>query len=97
MGNGLTDFTAKFGFIGLLTFAGLTWLGLFRMSGKNSKLTIVALGIVLLMQNGENFLNHPFFLSLMFLSIQQPPYILGASHGISSDHHFKEAFMGKCI
>ena len=82
MGNGLSDFTTRFGFIGLLTFAGLTWLGLFRMMRKNRGRAIIALGIILLMLNGENFLNYPFFLGLMFLPIQQPAYILGGSHGM---------------
>ena len=82
MGNSLSDFTTRFGFIGLLTFAGLTWLGLFRMTRKNHGRAIIALGIILLMLNGENFLNYPFFLGLMFLPIQEPAYILGGSHGM---------------
>jgi len=65
-GNGLSDFIAKFGLIGLTTFACLTWLGLFRLSRWNAKLALIALGLILIMLNGEAFLNHPFFLSLMF-------------------------------
>lgn len=67
MGNGLTDFIARFGFAGLLAFFVLTWRGFARLLGNRSGIGFFAALIVLLALNGEPFLNYPLFLSLMFL------------------------------
>jgi hypothetical protein len=71
MGNGLSDFAAKFGLIGFTTFACLTWLGLFRFSRRSTKLAWIALGLIFIMMNGEAFLDHPFFLGLMFSNLRK--------------------------
>jgi hypothetical protein len=71
MGNGLSDFVAKFGLIGLITFACLVWSGLFRLSRWDKKLAFIALGLIFIMLNGECFLNRPFFMSLMFSNLRK--------------------------
>jgi hypothetical protein len=71
MGNGLSDFAACFGLIGFTTFACLTWLGLFRFSRRSTKLAWIALGLIFIMMNGEAFLDHPFFLCLMFSNLRK--------------------------
>lgn len=73
-GNGLSDFTAKFGLLGMGLFALTTWIGMTRIAGGNPLAGGLALCLVLLSLNGETFLNHSFFLSLMFLEeIQGSP------------------------
>ncbi len=84
LGNGLTDFTAKFGFIGMGTFAGMAWLGFFRLSGRSKIVATSIAGIIVIMLNGECFLGHPLFFGLMFLAggvVRQP---CAASSGVPS-------------
>jgi len=68
MGNGLSDFTAKFGLIGLGCFVAMLWLGFCRLPGASKPVAALATGIILLQLNGECFLNYPLFLGLMFLA-----------------------------
>jgi hypothetical protein len=67
MGNDFSGFPARFGLLGMLTFIGLTWRGFQRLTGGRLSVSIVAVGVVLVILNGEAFLEHPAFLSLMFL------------------------------
>ena len=66
-GEGLTDFTVKFGFLGLGIFTLCVWKGFMQVSGQNIIISSFAVLIILLMLNGECFLNFPLFLGLMFL------------------------------
>ena len=65
-GNGLTSFAVRFGLVGLVIFFGFFAYNMRRETGSVS---IVILGtvIVCLVLNGEQFLNYPMFLTLMFM------------------------------
>ena len=67
-GNGLSDFIAKFGFVGLMVFLWSVWRGLSGLSVRGGLPAAFAVVLLVVMLNGETFLNHPLFLSLMFLS-----------------------------
>jgi len=64
-GNGLAGFTIKFGLIGLLVFLGLFAFNTHRNSGS-AITTFLGMALVCILLTGEQFLNFPFFLSLMF-------------------------------
>lgn len=66
-GNGLSGFAAKFGLLGLGTFLFLCWRTFYRLSGFSVYKASMALLVVVLVLNGEAFLNYPLFLGLMFL------------------------------
>ena len=66
-GNGLSGFTHSFGLLGLGIFIITTWKGLNVLSGNNFFRNSIAMLTILLSLNGEQFLNHPLFLGLMFL------------------------------
>lgn len=66
-GNGLSDFIAKFGAIGFITYVTMLFNGLFPIMGKSRHRVIIALVIILLTLNGETYLNYPLFLGLMLL------------------------------
>ncbi len=66
LGNDLSGFTARFGVLGMLTFVGLTFLGFQKLTGGTRWVSLAAVGTTLLILNGEAFLEHPAFLSLMF-------------------------------
>ncbi len=68
-GNGLSDFIAKFGLVGMTIFLVAVWQGLGAMA-KGHKLQQargLALVLILAILIGETFLLMPMFLSLMFL------------------------------
>lgn len=66
-GNGLSNFVARFGFVGTFAFIIFGTFG-FRRFGKTTILRgLVALVLVLAMLFSEPFLNYPLFLALMFL------------------------------
>jgi hypothetical protein len=67
MGNGLSSFTAQFGFVGIGTCLLFIWLGFYWMSGRRLMLSGIATLVIVVLLNGEGFLGHPAFLSLMFL------------------------------
>lgn len=64
-GNGMSDFTASFGFLGMCIWSLATFLGIQRFVGAY-QCCLVMLILFLLLQ-GERFLGHPMFLGLMFL------------------------------
>ena len=68
MGNGFSDFTAKFGICGMLVFLIALYRGMLNCTGGNRIKSLYILLIVVLVLQGEAFLNFPFFLGLMFLS-----------------------------
>lgn len=65
-GNGFSGFIAKFGLLGMGTFLFFCWRSFYRLSGFSSYQASIAAFAVILMLNGEAFLNYPLFLSLMF-------------------------------
>jgi hypothetical protein len=66
-GNGLSGFVHTFGLLGLGVFVAAAWKGLYILSGNNFFRSVLAVTAILLMSNGEGFLNSPLFLGLMFL------------------------------
>lgn len=65
-GNGLSNFAAQFGSIGLSVFLLATWNGFKSLFAQREKAATLALIIVLLVLNDECFLNFPLFMALMF-------------------------------
>jgi len=66
-GNGLSDFTAKFGFIGLLTALTCIFIGIYRFSNSNWRISALFVFFVIMVLNGEYLLDYPTYLGLMFL------------------------------
>ncbi len=67
MGNGLSAALGNIGIVGVGTFLLFTWTGLSQLSGGNRKRTLLAFLAILLMLNGQAFLNYPLFWGLMFM------------------------------
>ncbi len=74
-GNGLTDFTAKFGFLGLGAFSYFTFFGLNKVFRQPMR-SFFALLLIVAMLNGEQFLNFPLFMGLMFFKCARITYPL---------------------
>jgi hypothetical protein len=72
MGNGLTDFIARFGGLGLLLYMLMTVQSLHRLNPQKHLAVGLAIAIILVSLCGETFLNYPLFLSLMFLQPNKP-------------------------
>lgn len=66
-GNGLTGFAVKFGLVGLLLYIGLIAYNTWSITGSKVD-AFFCVFIICTLLNGEQFLNFPVFLSLMFLS-----------------------------
>lgn len=81
MGNGMSDFLAKFGFLGFLTWLVAVYLGFRQLSGGNPLAPALITGILLLELQGECFLGFPLFTGLAFLS---PTSKLQISRGAAS-------------
>ncbi len=67
MGNGMSDFTAKLGISGMLIWLLVTFNGIRNLFGHKVTKSLLAMGIILLVLQGEAFLGYPLFLGLMFL------------------------------
>lgn len=67
LGNGLSDFAARFGLAGVLLFLTCAWKGVTASTGASRSAVGMALVAILVVLNGEMFLSYPVFLSLMFL------------------------------
>ncbi len=67
MGNGMTDFTAKFGLIGMMTFFISLFLGIMHLSEESIVKSLLTLLIIAILLQGECYLGAPLFLGLMFL------------------------------
>jgi hypothetical protein len=92
-GNGLSGFAVKFGLVGLFLFLGFFAYAVWRVTGS---LAVTGIGVVVicLLLNGEQFLNFPIFLTLMFVpyfSVRRPreaerlastPRTTASSHGM---------------
>jgi len=67
MGNGLSDFTAKFGLFGLVTVLTCIWAGVYQLTNHNRMLPILFVLFVVMVLNGEHLLDYSLFCGLMFL------------------------------
>lgn len=65
-GNGLTGFVIRFGLVGLSVFLGSLAYNTKRISGSLSA-SLFSIIIVCMLLMGEQFMNYPLFLSLMFM------------------------------
>jgi hypothetical protein len=65
-GNGLSGFAVKFGLLGLGTFMWGAY-GVLARRERSVVLALTALVVVTIILTGEQFLNAPFFMTLMFL------------------------------
>ena len=75
-GNGLTGFAVKFGLIGLLIFIGFAARTIYRITGSVTD-SFFGVAIVCVLLNGEQFLNFPMFLSLLFVPYENIRLING--------------------
>jgi hypothetical protein len=67
MGNGLADFTAQFGISGMLIWLLATFQNVRDLMKRNLWQSLFVMLILVLVLQGECFLNYPLFLGLMFL------------------------------
>jgi len=67
MGNGMSDFTAKFGITGMLIFGITFFRGIMYVTNRHLFKSLLAILIIFLVLQGEAFLTFPLFLGLMFL------------------------------
>jgi len=67
MSNGLADFTAAFGLIGLLTVLTSIWIGVYELTGRKWVVTTLFVLFVVIELNGDRLLNYSTYLGLMFL------------------------------
>jgi hypothetical protein len=72
MGNGFSDFTAKYGITGFLTWFIMVLVGFRRLTQRDLWATGLILALIMIELQGERFLNYPLFLGLAFL---QPPQV----------------------
>lgn len=66
-GNGLSDFTVKFGLVGLVTVLTCVWIGAYQLTKRNWKISTLFVIFVVMTLNGEWLLNFSVYLGLMFL------------------------------
>jgi len=67
MGNGMSDFAAKFGITGMLIWLFYTFRAMTYLTRRNLSATMIGMLAIILVLQGECFLNYPLFLGLMFL------------------------------
>jgi hypothetical protein len=65
-GNGLSGYTVKYGLVGIFGFLVFSFTALSKLYG-NKKFAAVAIFTIMILLNGEQFLNFSMFLSLMFI------------------------------
>lgn len=67
MGNGFSDFTAKFGLIGMGAWLTGVFIGFKKFFAGKTLPSVLSCFIIILLLQGEAFLNYPFFLGMVFL------------------------------
>jgi hypothetical protein len=67
MGNGLSDFTTKFGLLGLITVLTSIWIGVYRLGKRNLTKATLFIFFIIMVLNGERLLDYSTYLGLMFL------------------------------
>ncbi|MBT4484978.1 MAG: hypothetical protein HOC71_15025 [Candidatus Latescibacteria bacterium] len=75
MGNGMSDFTAKFGITGMLLWLFFVFRGMMYHTERNLQVSLVAVLIICLVLQGEAFLGFPLFLGLAFMGPFKKLYI----------------------
>jgi hypothetical protein len=65
-GNGLSGFAVNYGLFGLLLFTAGAFASFQRLYG-NRVLAVLAVGVVAILLTGEQYLQQPLFMSLMFI------------------------------
>lgn len=73
-GNGLSGYTVKYGFVGILGFMFFSFRALSESYGSK-RLAAISMVIVAMLLSGEQFLNYPIFLSLMFIPKKVPKHL----------------------
>ena len=66
-GNGLSDFTVRFGLFGLVTVLISIWIGVYKFEKHNFMKATLFIFFIVMVLNGERLLNFPTYLGLMFL------------------------------
>lgn len=66
-GNGLSGYAVKYGLVGIIGYLLFSFKALSEFYG-NKIIAAVAIIIIMILLNGEQYLNFPIFLSLMFIS-----------------------------
>lgn len=67
MGNGLSDFTVKFGLSGLTSCLACIFVGAYRLTNGDWKTSILFVFFVAMVLNGEHLLDYSLYLGLMFV------------------------------
>ena len=80
MGNGMSDFTAKFGVIGMLIWLFCVFQVIMHLTKRDLPVTLLCILIICLVLQGECFLGYPLFLGLMFLPASQPLPVLSKNY-----------------
>lgn len=80
-GNGLSDFAAKFGLLGLGTYLLSAGAGIYRLTQRSAAKSALFVAFLVVVLNGEPLLNYPLYLGLMFLA-PDPPGRAAAARGM---------------
>ena len=72
-GNGLTTFIVRFGLLGLFVYVFATFRSMRLLFGGQSLYATISLFVILVLTNGEQYLDFPLFLAAMFV---------GSSYGL---------------
>jgi O-antigen ligase len=67
MGNGLADFTVKFGLVGLVTSLTCIFAGAYHLTKSNWRIAGLFVLFVVIVLNGEHLLDYSLFLGLIFV------------------------------
>jgi len=89
MGNGMSDFTAKFGITGMLIYMIALFRGMLSLANHNVWKGLFGVSIVMLVLQGEAFLNFPLFVGLMFLCPSTQPKVISKYY---SEHSYVGCF-----
>lgn len=80
MGNGMSDFTAKFGIPAMLVWLFCVFRAMMYLTKRNLPTSMIGMLVIILLLQGEGFLGHPLFLGLMFLPASQPLTVLSKTY-----------------
>jgi len=80
MGNGMSDFTAKFGIPMMLVWLFCVFRAMMYLTKRNLPTSMIGMLVIIVLLQGEGFLGHPFFLGLMFLPASQPLPVLSKTY-----------------
>lgn len=75
-GNGLSGYVVKYGFVGIVGFMFFSFRALSVLYGSK-KLAAISLVVAAMLLSGEQFLNYPMFLLLMFIPKRAAKHLTG--------------------